>query len=183
MAERGRGMRAQAVDEEDSTSYIWFTLSCFLHEELFGTVHRRLAERGRIAVVSCGGMNNGRLDTSKPPPDPLAGLAVIAGPSRGEKLQDLRAVVMTKRNKRAQATIPHQVRRNLSCSAWFSSPRRTTCFIELRRERIQRRISHGIARSVEGLRKLRLPLVPATSLWKCLLQRMPGETKRVPLTG
>jgi hypothetical protein len=79
-----------------------------------------------------------------------------------KKFQDLRAVVMTK-NKRAQAAIPHQGRRNLSCLAWFSSPRGTTSTTKVRREMKQKwRISHGNARAIESLRELRLSLVPHT---------------------
>ena len=88
------------------------------------------------------------------------------------KFQDLRAVVMTK-NERAQAAIPHQDKRNLSCLAWFSSPRGATCTTQLRREmKSIRRISHGNARSIESLRELRLPLVPTSNSRECLLQRM-----------
>lgn len=91
------------------------------------------------------------------------------------KFQDLRAVVMTK-NERAQAAIPHQDTRNLSCLAWFSSPRGTTCVTQLCREmKPIRRISHGNARSIEGLRELRLPLVPATNSRECILQRLPDK--------
>jgi hypothetical protein len=42
---------------------------------------------------------------------------------RCEKFQSLRAMSMTK-NERRQATIPHQDTRNLNSPAWFSSPRR-----------------------------------------------------------
>jgi hypothetical protein len=73
-------------------------------------------------------------------------------PSQPGKLQGLRAVVMTKRNKRAQAAIPHQVVRNLKHLAWFSSPRGTTCKTKIRREtKHTRRISHGSARTFEDL--------------------------------
>jgi hypothetical protein len=68
-----------------------------------------------------------------------------------QKFQDLRAVIMTT-NKRAQAAIPHQDRRNLSCLAWFSSPRGTTSTKKVRREMKQIwRISHGNARAIEDL--------------------------------
>src|SRR5208282_6611488 len=42
-------------------------------------------------------------------------------------------MVMTD-NKRAQVAIPQHDRRNLSCLAWFSSPRGTTCNTNFRRE-------------------------------------------------
>jgi hypothetical protein len=100
------------------------------------------------------------------------------------KFQDLRAVVMTIRNKRAQAAVPHQVTRNLSCLAWFSSPRGITCKTRIRRETKHTwRISHGNARSFENLRGLRLPLVPATNAGKHLLQGLPDEATRVSTAG
>jgi len=89
-----------------------------------------------------------------------------------KEFQDLRAVVMTK-NKRAQAAIPHQDRRNLSCLAWFSSPRGTTGTKKVRREMKQVwRISHGNARAIESLRGLRLSLVPDSNSRECVLQGM-----------
>ena len=81
-------------------------------------------------------------------------------------------MVMTE-NKRAKAAIPHQDTRNLSCPPWFSSPRGTTCKTDFRREKKDmRRISHGSARDFEGLRGVRLSLVPRPDPWKCLLQAM-----------
>jgi hypothetical protein len=77
--------------------------------------------------------------------------AKTPGTSQSKQFQDLRAVVMTT-NKRAQAAIPHQDRRNLSCLAWFSSPRGTTSTTKVRREMKQIwRISHGNARAIEDL--------------------------------
>jgi len=81
-------------------------------------------------------------------------------------------MVMTD-NKRAQVAIPHQDRRNLSCLAWFSSPRGTTCNTNFRREMKQIwRISHGSARSIESLRRVRLSLVSRPDTRECVLQRV-----------
>jgi len=46
---------------------------------------------------------------------------------------------MTK-NERAKTAIPHQDMRNLSCPAWFSSPRGTTDTKKVRREKMR---DHG----------------------------------------
>ncbi len=103
--------------------------------------------------------------------------------SLSRKFQDLRAVVMTI-NERAQAAIPHQDRRSLSCPAWFPSPRGITCTTQLCREmKSIRRISHGNARSIESLRELRLPLVPASNSRECILQRMSNKAERIPIAG
>ncbi len=92
-------------------------------------------------------------------------------------------MVMTD-NKRAQVAIPHQDRRNLSCLAWFSSPRGTTCNTSLRREMKQvRRISHGSARAIEGLRRMRLSLVPCPDTRQCVLQRVCHEVENVSNPG
>jgi hypothetical protein len=92
-------------------------------------------------------------------------------------------MVMTD-NKRAQVAIPHQDRRNLSCLAWFSSPRGTTCNTNFRREMKQiRRISHGSARSVESLRRMRLPLVPCPDTRECVLQRVSVKVEDVSNPG
>jgi hypothetical protein len=92
-------------------------------------------------------------------------------------------MVMTD-NKRAQVAIPYQDRRNLSCLAWFSSPRGTTCNTNFRREMRQiRRMSHGSARSIEGLRKLRLSLVPSPDTRYCVLQRVSVEIANVSNPG
>jgi hypothetical protein len=92
-------------------------------------------------------------------------------------------MVMTD-NKRAQVAIPYQDRRNLSCLAWFSSPRGTTCNTNFRREMRQiRRMSHGSARSIEGLRKLRLSLVPSPDTRYCVLQRVSVEITNVSNSG
>jgi hypothetical protein len=56
------------------------------------------------------------------------------------------------KSKRAQAVLPHQGMRTLSCHAWFSSPRGNDINKKNRREQAHlRRISHGIMRSIEGL--------------------------------
>jgi hypothetical protein len=79
---------------------------------------------------------------------------------------------MTK-NERTQAAIPHQDMRNLSCRARFSSPRGTAVENKSRRELARiRRISHGNARAIEGLRGVRLSLVPRPNPWECVLQTM-----------
>lgn len=76
------------------------------------------------------------------------------------KFQDLRAMSMT-RNERTQVAILHQNIRILSSRSLFSSPRRNALIRLSRRERtISRRVRHGIARSIENLRELRLSLVP-----------------------
>jgi hypothetical protein len=91
------------------------------------------------------------------------------GGKPGREFQDLRAMSMTK-NERAKAAIPHQDMRNLSCPAWFSSPRGTTDTKKVRREKMRpRRNSHGIARAIENLRGVRLSLVPCPDSRKCLL--------------
>ena len=79
-------------------------------------------------------------------------------------------MVMTE-NKRAQAAIPHQDTRNLSCPAWFSTPRGTTCITKFHREmKDMRRIGHGSARAIEGLRRVWLPLVSGPDSREYLLQ-------------
>ena len=89
---------------------------------------------------------------------------------RSSEFRDLRAMSMTK-NEGAQAAIPHQGIRNLSCRAWFSSPRGTTMTNKNRREKTRtRRFSHGIARTVEGLRGMRLSLVSRPNPRECVLQ-------------
>ena len=92
-------------------------------------------------------------------------------------------MVMTT-NKRAQAAIPHQDRRNLSCLAWFSSPRGTTSTTKLRREMKQaRRIGHGNARAIEDLRGVRLSLVPFPNSRKCVLQGVCNKAERFSNAG
>ncbi len=92
-------------------------------------------------------------------------------------------MVMTE-NKRAQAAIPHQDNRNLSCLAWFSSPRGTTSNTKFRREmKPIWRISHGSARSIEGLRGVRLSLVPGPDPRECVLQGMRVKTERLSIAG
>jgi hypothetical protein len=81
------------------------------------------------------------------------------GAGQSRKFQDLRAKNMTK-NERARAAIRHQDMRNLSCRAARSSPR-GAAYRKSRRELARiRRISHGIARAFENLRRVRLSLVP-----------------------
>ena len=92
------------------------------------------------------------------------------------------ALMVMTHNKRAQAAIPHQDKRNLSCLAWFSSPRGTTCNTIFRRDmKPIRRIGHGSARSIESLRGLWLPLVSGPNTKQCLLQGMQNETERVSI--
>ena len=133
----------------------------------------RQEERRRNSAFRCRDeqLPGVSIEPDFPTPIPIR-LSMGAADKLSRKFQDLRAVVMTK-NKRAQAAIPHQDRRSLSCLAWFSSPRGTTCTTQLRREmKTIRRISHGNARSIESLRGLRLPLVPASNSRECILQRM-----------
>ena len=87
-------------------------------------------------------------------------------------------------NKRAQVAIPHQNGRNLSCLAWFSSPRRVTCNTNLRRETKQRRrISHGSARAIKNMRRVRLPLVSGPDRRKRLLQGVRRKAQGVSPAG
>ncbi len=80
--------------------------------------------------------------------------------------------VMTE-NKRTQAAIPHQDTRNLSCPAWFSTPRGTTCSKKFRREKNDmRRIGHGSARAIENMRRVWLPLVSGPDSKDSLLRTM-----------
>jgi hypothetical protein len=89
---------------------------------------------------------------------PGAGAGAFGSRASQENFQDLRAMSMTK-NERAQAAIPHQDTRNLSCRAWVSSPRGAMknktvgSWLGVRRKR------HGIARATENLRGMRLSLV------------------------
>ena len=72
------------------------------------------------------------------------------------KFQDLRAINMTT-HERAQAAIPHQGYKNLSCRAWFSSPRGNTTINRVRRAKNRiRRNRHGTARAIENLRGVRI---------------------------
>ena len=72
---------------------------------------------------------------------------------------DLRAIDMTT-HEGAQAAIPHQGHRNLSCRAWFSSPRGKATVNTFRRAKERRwRNRHGIVRAIEGLRGVRMSLV------------------------
>ena len=92
-------------------------------------------------------------------------------------------MVMTD-NKRAQVVIPHQDRRNLSCFTWFSSPRGTTCNKNFRREmKLTWRISHGSARTVESLRRVRLSLVSRPDTRECVLQRVSVKVEAVSNPG
>ena len=78
---------------------------------------------------------------------------------------------MTK-NERAQAAVAHQGKRNLSCRAWSSSPR-GAANRKIRRELARiRRISHGVARAFENLRRVRLSLVPGPDSRERLLSQM-----------
>jgi hypothetical protein len=85
--------------------------------------------------------------------------AEASGSFTSRDFHDLRAKSMTK-NERAQAAIPHQDTRNLSCHARFSSPRGEVNEQNRREFARTRRIRHGVARAIENLRGLRLSLVP-----------------------
>jgi len=68
-------------------------------------------------------------------------------------------------NMRAKTVIPQQDGRILSCLDWFSTPRGTTETKKIQREMTQlRRNSHGCARAIENLRRVRLSLVPCPDL-------------------
>jgi hypothetical protein len=80
--------------------------------------------------------------------------------------------VMTS-NKRAQAVVCHNDNRNLKLFAWFSSPRRIKNPEKIRRDRKDVwRVGHGSACAFEGLRRLRLPLVPRPDTKERVLQRL-----------
>ncbi len=80
--------------------------------------------------------------------------------------------VMTKRAG-TQKAIPRQDRRILSSLLLFHSPRGTTRTTTIQRDaKGQRRKGHGTARSIEGLRGLRLSLVPRPESRNCLLQAL-----------
>ena len=86
--------------------------------------------------------------------------AETSGADQTGEFQNLRAMSMTT-NERSRPAIPHQGARNLSSRAWISLPRGRTATNESRRELAgRRRTRHGIARAIEGLRGVRLPLVP-----------------------
>src|SRR5271157_1916251 len=90
---------------------------------------------------------------------------------------------MTK-NEGTQAAIPHQDTRNLSCRAWFSSPRGKTMKKQSRREKTRtRRFSHGIARAIESLRGLRLSLVPRPDPGECVLPGVRDKTEGLSIAG
>jgi len=74
------------------------------------------------------------------------------------------------KNERTQAEIPHQDKRDLSCRVLFSSPRGKNTNDENPREKMRsRRCSHGVARAIENLRRVRLSLVPPLdSTWSVL---------------
>lgn len=104
----------------------------------------------------------------------------MANPER--EFQILRADIMTK-NERSQAAIPHQGMRILSCVAWFFSPRGTAVTKNNRRERTKlRRNVHGIARAIENLRRVRLPLVSRPDSCKCLLSGLRNKTEGLSVT-
>jgi hypothetical protein len=76
-------------------------------------------------------------------------------------------------NERAQAVVLHQDNRNLNSLAWFSSPRRINPPLKIRRDRKDvRRVGHGSARAIEGLRGLRLPLVSRPDTKERVLQEL-----------
>ena len=92
--------------------------------------------------------------------------------AQSRKFQILRAKVMTKRAGTRKA-IPHQDGRIPSRLLLFHSPRGTTRSTKTQRDAAGlRRKSHGIARSIEGLRGLRLSLVPRPNSRNCLLPAM-----------
>jgi len=103
-------------------------------------------------------------------PFPYHGGALCAEDKSFNNSRICAPMVMTE-NMRAQAAIPHQDARNLSCPAWFSTPRGKTCNTRFRREmKDMRRIGHGSARAIEDLRRVWLPLVQGPNSRECLLQ-------------
>ena len=88
----------------------------------------------------------------------------------GRKFLDLRAVSMTI-NERIRVASLHQNDRNLSRSARSSAPHRTKSKIKICWEKAGiRRSSHGIARVLEDLRRVRLSLVPCPEPGERVLQ-------------
>jgi hypothetical protein len=98
-------------------------------------------------------------------------------------LQDLRAVVGTTHNRRAQADPPQRVIRNLDVYNWLSSACRQSANRDTAGRGSIWRVGHGVARSVKDLRDLRLPLVSSTNSQKRLLQRMRHKTERISVAG
>jgi hypothetical protein len=77
------------------------------------------------------------------------------------------------RNERRQTAVPYQDIRILNSLAWFSSPRRFKKKKQSRREKtLSGRIRHGIARAIEDLRGVRLPLVSGPESGERVLQRL-----------
>lgn len=76
-------------------------------------------------------------------------------------------------NETRQKAIPHQDNRSLSGPA--GSCRRGRPAINKKQWRhatLSRRFRHGIVRAIEGLRGVRLPLVPGPGTQQCVLQEM-----------
>jgi hypothetical protein len=169
----GAENRRRRLTQKNSDSRLGLLYLVLVCGNFYRMAHCRKAERGGKLPFSavneqspkdCGPVRYSRLRPKAPAE------ALKAGQSR--LFQDLRAMSMTK-NERARAAIPHQDRRNLSCHAWFSSPRGTTMKNKIRREEMRtRRCSHGVARAIENLRGVRLPLVPRSNSRERLLPRL-----------
>jgi hypothetical protein len=85
--------------------------------------------------------------------------------------QDLRAIIMTKKQENTGGN-PHSgpEKPELQCLLLIT-PRKIKYFQKNRRDKTRiRRISHGIARAFEGLRGVRLSLVPLPKSRKRVLQ-------------
>lgn len=157
------------------------------------------------------GMNNFRSGSSGPEaPVPAAALCRGAAANLARRFHDLRALCMTRNERRRVARVilqcncrrclrsgrtsylleaeprprfqprsfgvsllPHQDIRSLSSHTRFSPPRGISSKKQIRRVLTRtRRFRHGIARAIEGLRGVRLSLVPCPDPGECVLQRM-----------
>src|ERR1700721_4704153 len=89
----------------------------------------------------------------------------LCGPTRYRAL-----LVMTHKISK-QPACPHRGVRIPSRIGCFRLPRQTKLKTRLSRKKNDlRRIRHGIARAIESLRRVWLPLVPHSKPWDCLLQ-------------
>lgn len=76
-----------------------------------------------------------------------------------------------RKNERTQAAMANQDNRILSSRSWFLSPRQVEKMeLNGRVKETLRRILDGSVRAIEGMRGVRLPLVPRPGPWDCLLQ-------------
>ena len=122
----------------------------------------------RTAVSKCVDRD---CSSSVSPRQTLKRSAEALGKASERIFQNLRARSMTN-DKGAQAAIPHQDKRNLSCRAWFSLPRDVFYRYSRRDFGELRRLSHGIARAIESMRRVRLSLVSCPDPRERLLPRL-----------